>query len=329
MNWLDSQFVYDVVDDTFNTALETMFGVFGQVLNTFWVPVQVAAAIYIALIGYSVMTGAISMSGRDVAIRLFKVVTIIFLVRTFSIFGDNLFNSAWSIPNNIADFFALQLAPILQLPGIDAIPGLSSAASGIETLDSLATLYSGLSSLVSSQVAEAHSESFTWGFGSWVIAMAPLAVTLVAIYVAKFVAALLFLVSPIVFIISLLMGFGSNNTVLLSWFKALVMTFLTVILVYIVGVVCLSMMARYMAALLIYDVAGGVVSGVAEFFGISGILGQKYTLVHLAPLGVFAMFTIVLISQATSFAGAIMGVAGISTQQATSFMQIGALQAAR
>ena len=103
------------------------------------------------------------------------------------------------------------------------------------------------------------------------------------------------------------------------------MTFLTVIFVYIVGVTCMAMMARYMAALVAFDFAGDILDG---GLGLTGSLGAKYTLVHLAPLGIMAIFTIVLLSQATSVAGSLLSVAAINTQQFTSFAQVGALQAA-
>ena len=315
MDWLNTQLVYQVTETSLSAALDRLFDIFGGILDVFWLPVQAAAMIYIALMGYALMTGMISMSARDVSIRFAKVVGIILLMRTFSSYGGTIFESVWAVPDAIADFFAREIAPVLDFPGI----------SSIETLDSLAALYSGLAQLVSSEVTQAHPESGKWGFWTWVLTMVPFALTLVSIFMAKFVAAMLFLASPIVFILSLTLGSINGTNILMSWFKALAMTFLTVIFVYIVGITCMAMMARYMGALLAFSVGGSLL----DSFGLGGLLGAKYTLVHLAPLGILSVFTIILLSQATSVAGSLIGIAGISTQQVTSFAQLGAMNATR
>lgn len=315
MEWLDTALVYTATETSLNGALSRMFGILGDVLNAFWLPVQAAAAVYIALMGYALMSGAISMPAREVAIRFAKVIGIIFLMRTFSIYGFSLFDAAWSIPDSIADLYAEQIAPLLQFTGF----------VGIDSIDSLAGVYSLETQILSAQVTEAHGLEAgpKWGFWTWVITMAPLALTVVSIFIAKFVAALLFLVAPIVFILSLTIGNFNNSNILMSWFRSLVMTFITVIFIYIVGITCIAMMARYIVALIAFD--AGI--GVLDIFGLGGLLGAKYTLVHLAPLGIMAMFSIVLLSQATNVAGSLMGIAAINTQQMTSFAQIGALQA--
>jgi len=316
MEWLDTALVYSVTDTSLTGALSRMFGILGNVLDAFWLPVQAAAAVYIALMGYALMSGAISMPAREVAIRFAKVIGIIFLMRTFSLYGFSLFNAVWSIPDAIADYYAEQISPLLQFTGF----------IGIDSIDSLAGTYGLQTQILSSQVTEAHGlqDGPKWGFWTWIISMAPLALTIVSIFIAKFVAALLFLVSPIVFILSLTIGNFNNSNILMSWFKSLAMTFITVIFIYIVGITCVAMMARYIVALIAFD--AGI--GILDIFGLGGILGAKYTLVHLAPLGVMAVFSIVLLSQATNVAGALMSIAAINTQQMTSFAQISALNAA-
>ncbi len=315
-DWLNTLLVYEVTETSLSAALERLFDIFGDVLDTFWLPVQAAAAIYIAMIGYALLTGMISLSARDVAIRFAKVIGIIFLMRTFSIYGADLFERVWAIPDSIGDYFARQIAPILDFPGV----------SSIATLDSLAALYSGVAEIVSNQVSQSKPENVSskWGFWTWLITMVPLALTIISIFIAKFVAAMLFLASPVVFILSLTLGSIKGTNILMSWFKALAMTFLTVIFVYIVGITCMAMMARYMAALIAFDVGTSFIEGL----GLTGAFGAKYTLVHLAPLGIMAVFTIVLLSQATNVAGSLLSIAAINTQQLTSFAQVGALQAA-
>ena len=316
MEWLDTALIYTVTETSLNGALDRMFGILADVLNAFWVPVQAAAAVYIALMGYALMSGAISMPAREVAIRFAKVIGIIFLMRTFSIYGDDLFNRAWAIPDAISDFYAREIAPILEFPNL----------VGIGNMDALAGFYSVAAENLSQEVTSAHNNSQKWGFWTWVITMAPLALTVVSVFIAKFVAALLFLVSPIVFILSLTIGNFNNSNILMSWFKALAMTFITVIFIYIVGITCMAMMGRYIVALVAFDAVAS--SPILDIFGLGGALGAKYTLVHLAPLGIMTMFTIVLLSQATNVAGSIMGIAAISSQQMTSFAQISALNAA-
>jgi len=312
--WLETQFIYHVTTVTFDRALERLFELVAGVLDAFWLPIQAAAAIYIILMGYSLMSGLISLSAREVAVRFAKVIGIILLVKLFHGWGDTIFEKVWGIPEGIADFFTEAIVPIIDLP----------SSAGLDTLDSFATFYTGLASVLSEQVSQDHAENAKWGFGTWFMAMAPFALTVIAIYIAKFISALLFLASPLVFILSLTLGSVRGNNILMSWLKAVVLTFITLIFIYIVGVTCIAMIARYMAALIAYDLSLGplssVIPAVAE--------GPRFTLLHLSPLGILALFSIIMISQATSVASSIMGIAAINTQQATSFMQIGALQAA-
>ena len=139
--------------------------------------------------------------------------------------------------------------------------------------------------------------------------MSPLFVINISIILAKVISAVLFLIAPVIFILSLM---GFQNNYLAAWFKAILLTFLTVIIVFVVGTVVLDIVQTELFALrdLPYEE------------------GKPVSIVTFAPLGVLSVFGVVIISQATSIASTIIGAAPINTQQATGFLQIAALQGA-
>jgi len=303
MEWQQSQFIYNVTTAILDRSIEGLFNLAGDAITAFSVPLQAAAAIYIALIGYSVMTGVISMSVRDLSIQFAKVIGIIVIAAAFERFGNDLFEEVWDIPDGIAEYFVVKTAPILEMPA-SATALLSGdiaslVTSNPTTLDNLTGMYSGLASVLGDNVTQARGEG-AWPLMTWIVAMIPLALTIVGIYLAKFVAAILFLVSPVVFILSLVTGGFRGNSVLSSWFKALAVTFLTVIIVYTVGVVCMVMMTKYMIALVTADFLANL--PLPDFLNPFSADGFQYTLVQLAPLGIIAMFSVILISQASSVA---------------------------
>ena len=314
MEWLQSEFIYTVTKQLLDNSIEQLFTLASDVIEAFSLPIEVAAGIYIALMGYSLSTGIISMSQRDVATRFAKVIGILVLLETFQRFGIGVFSKIWEQPDNLADYFAEALAPILGFTG----------ALDIDTLDALAATYTLFAASLGEKVTQAHDNQAIWGVGTWVITMAPFALTVITIYLAKFISAVLFLISPLVFILSLTFGTYQGTNILLSWFKAILMTFLTVIVVYIVGIIGMTMIVKYMGALL---GVGAISDFISDFTG-TDPFGDTYTIVHLGPLVVLGLFTIILLSQATSVAAALLGTTGINNQQATGFVQIGALQAA-
>ena len=139
--------------------------------------------------------------------------------------------------------------------------------------------------------------------------MAPIFVINISIIIAKVISAVLFFIAPIIFILSLL---GLQNNYLSAWFKAILLTFLTVIIVFVVGVFVLDIVDEQLVKLI----------------NLPYVAGEPLSIVKFAPLGVLSIFGVVIVSQATTIASSIIGAAAINTQQATGFLQIAALQGA-
>jgi len=104
MEWLQSEFIYTVTKQLLDNSIEQLFTLASDVIEAFSLPIEVAAGIYIALMGYSLSTGIISMSQRDVATRFAKVIGILVLLETFQRFGIGVFSKIWEQPDNLADY---------------------------------------------------------------------------------------------------------------------------------------------------------------------------------------------------------------------------------
>ena len=326
----DTVSIYTQSRAVLDRALAGLLDIVDNIASLFQAPITAAAIIYIALLGYAVLSGSIAMTPRDLAIRFAKVVAVIVLVNMLDDTSRTVLEGLWAVPEGIGNEFAQQIAPVLQFSSLGpfgSLPGIGTFSD----IDGLAAINGALASTVSSRVTAAYSDGQNYGTLAWIISMVPMILTILGIYIAKFVAAILVVSAPVVFAFSLFMGPASDNKVLLTWFKALAMTFISVILVYIIGITCVTMATIFLAKTLALDVA---LQGVGAVTGTLGITGAElwktaYGLPQIAPLGIIAIFSALLMSQATSLAGSILGVAGINTQQATSFLQIGALNAAR
>ena len=312
MNWLDAAEVYIQVRVVVALAIRQLFSIVNDVANAMEAPVTAAAAIYIALMGYSVLAGTITMSTRDLAVRFFKVVAIVVLLSVIGSYGEGFYNLLWEPIDDISNYMASKVAPLINIP----------SAGPITSLDTLAGTHAGLASSLSAQVAAAHSDNQTWGIMTWIIAMAPLIITIVAVYVAKFVSAALMVIAPFVFIAALILDNNKGQSILMTWVRLIAMTFLTVIIVYIVGVIGIVMVSLYSTFLI---GTNALLGEIGAFTGDSG----RYSLPRLAPMGILSLLSVVLVTQATTLAGGLLSVAGVNTQSAQSMLQISALSAAR
>lgn len=305
--WTEVANIYSIVSRYIDAAISILFGFVNDLAGDFSMFVTLAAIVYIALMGYALMSGLVSMSLREVVIKLSKVLAVLVLLEIFRNFNAGIYQRIWDIPDGIGTFIVRKFNPLISETTI-SILGVTIA----DRFDALMNAYSDAVTVVSSQIADDNSSDGGVNFGliSWFILMAPMFLTTIAVYVAKFVSAVLFVIAPVIFGLSL---FGYSNNYLSTWFKSLLVTFLTVIIVYIVGAAGLSIVLVEMFRL-----------GVTDFF-----TDFMWTVPNVAPLLILSMFTIMLLSQAPTMASAIIGAAAINTQQATSFLQIGALQSAR
>lgn len=315
--WADIVAVYTSVRLTVETGIALMFEFVDNIASDLSIFVTATAAIYVALMGYSLLSGMINMSARDAGTRLAKVILVLLLLEIFTNFGAGLYAAVWDVPESLASFIAQKFNPLLT-SGI-SIAGVSI----VDDFDILMNAYAGLVTNISREVTSAPGGGENVGLIAWFIMMAPMFMTTISIFLAKMISAILFIIAPIVFALSLL---GFSNTFLNSWFRSILVTFLTVIIVFIVGTVGLSIVMIEMLQLIATDGQGSFVSS-----ALGGVLGGNtaaWSIPAIAPTGILSLFALMLITQSPTLSSAIIGATAINSQQATSFIQIGALRAA-
>lgn len=289
------QGLYETTQLNVDESIKKIFSVTDIVTLEFSPIIVSAAAIYIALMGYALVSGYIVLNGKEAAIRFSKVVLIILLTRFF-IHTGLVYEAVWKIPNAIGDFLTSTFNGDLN--------------GGKTKFKSLMDDHSKSATYVGQKYAQDHKPGdHGLAIGTWAITMAPIFVINISIIIAKVISAVLFFIAPIIFILSLL---GLQNNYLSAWFKAILLTFLTVIIVFVVGVFVLDIVDEQLVKLI----------------NLPYVAGEPLSIVKFAPLGVLSIFGVVIVSQATTIASSIIGAAAINTQQATGFLQIAALQGA-
>ncbi|MEP1229523.1 MAG: type IV secretion system protein [Litorimonas sp.] len=328
-NWFEISSVYSSVSTTVDLALIAMFSIVGDVANSFSIFVTAMAVIYVALMGYSVMSGMIKITAREMGSKFAKIVFILFILNLLTtsggLLGLSLYNQVWEIPEGIGAFFADRLSPFINTSAGGGLLGsvLNFLGLGVDNaFDGLMDSYARQVTIIGSSVSAAPGGGETLGLIIWFALMAPMFLTTISIFIAKFVSAVLFIIAPLVFGFSLL---GFTNNFLMSWLRSLAVTFLTAILVFIIGAASLSIVMVEMLQLIAND-GGGSFLTVVSGGGVPP--GSEWSIPAIAPSGILALFALMLVTQAPSIASSIVGVAATNSQQATSFIQIGALQAA-
>lgn len=287
--------LYDRTQGSVENTIDNIFTLTYFVTKSFNPIITIVAGVYIALIGYALISGYIVMSGREAAVRFSKIILIIVLANFFTTYTGRLYEFVWQVPTAIGDFLAGHIA---------------QDGTGKTSFNDLMDKHSVAGTQIGKKYAQGHHvDKQGLAIGAWAISMSPLFVINISIILAKVISAVLFLIAPVIFILSLM---GFQNNYLAAWFKAILLTFLTVIIVFVVGTVVLDIVQTELFALrdLPYEE------------------GKPVSIVTFAPLGVLSVFGVVIISQATSIASTIIGAAPINTQQATGFLQIAALQGA-
>ena len=287
--------LYAKTQGSVETSIDNIFTLTYFVSKTFDPIITIVAGIYIAMMGYAIISGYIVMTGKEAAVRFSKVALVLILAKFFTSYTGHLYSAVWDVPTSIGDY----LASIY-----------SGDGSGKNTFEKQMNTHSIAATEIGKKYTHQHDvNNQGLAIGAWALAMAPVFVINIALILAKIISAVLFLISPVVFIISLI---DIQTNYLLAWFKAILLTFLTVIIVFVVGSFVLDVVSEQLTALkdLPYD------------------KDKPPSIVAFAPLGVLSVFGIVIISQATTIASSIIGAAAINTQQATGFMQIAALQGA-
>ena len=298
------QSIYSTTRNTVDASIAKMFDLSESVTTDLFPTIIIVATIYIALMGYALISGWITMSPRDAGVKFSKVLLILILTNLFMNFAPNLYDAVWAVPETIGNYLVARLNPLLN---IGAFFGIFVDFDIL--MDGYATEVSKLSERITQEQTVGKTSGLSLGLGAWGIMMAPLFVITIAILIAKLISAVLFMLAPVIFILSLL---GFQNNYLMSWFKAILLTFVTVMIVYMIASLTLTMM----------------IGPLTIEANIPPSSTNKYSLPDFAQLGILSIFTVVLVSQATTIASSLIGAAAVNTQQATGFLQIGALQAA-
>jgi len=301
-DWIINLTIYTRTKIVIDAFIDVLFGIIDNFASDITTAVTATAAVYIALMGYAVISGAVSMTQREAAMRLGKVVFIIFLLQTFGSMTGSAFENTWEVAESVGNYLADEIFPAFSAVSGITIPGMSAATD----FDSLVDFNTGVSAWLAQEVGGSNSGMYP--VLVWAFAMAPAVLTVVTLFLAKVVLAVLFICAPIVFILSLL---GVQYNFLTAWFKALISTYVTAIIVYVIGTFGIMITMIQMGTTLLLTLGGGGTS-----------------VPEMTPLGITAIFSTILITQAPNIAASFIGVATVSAQQATSFMQTAVLQGA-
>lgn len=301
--WEVPNAVFNQVLEPVNAGVESIFNLVGNVFGAMHLPIMVAAAIYIALMGYALISGYITLSAREAATRISKVVLVLIIAGFFRGYGTGLYDFFWELPLDLAGYVCDFL-------------GVSYSASGGTADDPGFQVLIDAHSTSVTHVSERFSQDHQTGnmiapMIFWFLMMAPVLVFIITIVLAKTISAVVIMMGPIVLILALL---SLPYNFLMSWLKLLLMVFVTAIFAYIFAAFCLAILDGMMTDLL------------AARPGTSP--DTKIFVQDIFPIIAVSIFGVVLISQATTIATALGGVAGYSSQQGTSFLQLGAMQAA-
>lgn len=291
--------IYDMFITSADTPIYTLLDAAGNVFDGFAGPVMVTAAIYVALMGYSIMSGKVGMSLNEAAVRISKLVLIIVFVTSYFWFSKIFYNAFWTVPTYVANFFLGALDPSISYGAATTIAGTSgSFVVQNPDLTSLVDAYSQAILQLIGDFTVVHQGASGTGFVIWLMYMAPVVAAMMIIIVAKIVSVLLFILAPLVFTASLI---GYSNHFLLGWFRQLIVLSLTVIIAYILFVLVLSMVSG--AATFAYDNA-------SQLSGASG--GYKnITIPVLFPVFALSFIGLMLILQAPLLANRIIGAFGL------------------
>ncbi len=292
--------VYDTFIASADTPIYQLLDAAGSVFDGFAGPVMVTAAIYVALIGYSIMSGKVAMSLNEAAVRISKLVLIVVFVTSYFWFAKIFYNVFWTVPTYIANFFLGALDPSISYSAATTVDGTSgSFVIQNPNLTSLVDDYSRAILKLIGDFTVVHKGASGTGFVVWVVYMAPVVAAMMIIIVAKIVSVLLFILAPLVFTASLI---GYSNHFLLGWFRQLIVLSLTVIIAYILFVLVLSMVSG--AANFAYDNATQL----------SGAFGgyKNITIPVLFPVCALSLIGLMLIIQAPLLANRIIGAFGLA-----------------
>ena len=99
--------LYDRTQGSVENTIDNIFTLTYFVTKSFNPIITIVAGVYIALIGYALISGYIVMSGREAAVRFSKIILIIVLANFFTTYTGRLYEFVWQVPTAIGDFLSL------------------------------------------------------------------------------------------------------------------------------------------------------------------------------------------------------------------------------
>ena len=318
--------VYDKVNDWVDGVIEDIFGLGGSLFADLASLMTICAAIYVALMGFFMLSGRISMSPQDALVRISKLVLVVVLFgaytqvagvfyELFFVVPETLAASIGNTVNSAVDIDTYSLNTVIRAVDGTPIDGRRGDLSDIVTAHS---------AVVSTFTVLYMETNNPQGFSDilvWIMGMAPVIATSAILVVARFMMTILLFILPVIAIAAL---FGRGFSFLGTWVKVMLTLGLTVILTYIAFSVLIVMMTGAIGDTILESGIAALILAAAT--GSADI--PLFTLYDLAPLAVLSLVVFIVISQIPNIAGSIVGAAGINNQQVSGFTNIAALRAA-
>lgn len=325
---LTSTNIFDRVNDWADTAIEALFSQAQTFLSDFSYLVVVCLTIYVALMGFAMLGGRVTMSPQDAMVRLSKIVLVVLLFNSYSAVAGGFYELFFVIPEAIAYLLANTLNSGISddtyvINTITALNGTPFLNIPRGDLSGIVASHSFVMGAFTALFIETNDPDSSYATVVWFVGMSPIIVAASALAVARFVMALLLFLLPLIALAAL---FGRGFGILATWVKVMMTLGLTIIMIYITFGVAVAIMTSALVDTIITSTVASILTGTTS----SGPLPLPiFTLYDLAPLGVLSLVIFVIISQIPSVAGSIVGAAGINTQQVSGFINIAALQLAR
>ena len=325
-NSLNGVNVYEKVTDWTNEVIDDLFGLSGSLFADLASLMTICAAIYVALMGFSLLSGRISMSPQDVMVRISKLVLVVVLFGGYTQVAGAFYELFFVVPEALAasvgstvnsgvgvDTFTLNTI----IAAVDGTP--ISGQRG--DLNSIVEEHSAVVGVLTTLYIEYNNPVGSSDMLMWFVGMSPVIAASAVLVVARFVMTILLFVLPIIAIAAL---FGRGYGVLGTWVKVMLTLGLTIILTYIAFSVLSVVMIGAIGSTIVESGIAAVITGAVT--GSTDV--TLFTLYDLAPLGILSLVVFIIISQIPNIAGSIVGAAGINNQQVSGFTNIAALRAA-
>ena len=305
-------FKFDNIKNAYSTIMHIadkpigqLFKVAGNMFDPLQEPVEAAAAVYVALLGYTLLTGKVTMSMHEAFVRISKVVLVIIVFGFYTTNMDKFYQGFWDIVIGVTSKF-IDVVTSGSVTGILGNDGVGGFYARTPDMDALVNGYQQSLMKLMKIAVDGKIITDTADFIFIALFMAPVLVGTLIVIVAKFITLLLVVVAPF---IAFMMLIGYSNNYLSAWIKQLLVTGLTVIITYMIFAVVILMLSTLTADIINKS-------------------GNNLSVPELFPLAIMSVIGFVLIGQGPSLASNLLGAAGIQTGQISSLVQLGLMRTA-